>query len=133
MSAFRFILAAALLFLPGPISANILQPLSLRTQYEYADVVVVARTGRITTCSTGSSWVPCIELVEPLYLKGRPPRRGAMHHLVTYTRIAEARVDCCTEGTTYLMFLQGRGSTLFPLNGRFSILQVDGTGDLPLR
>lgn len=122
----------SLWLIPSATSANLLQPMSLREQRARADVVVLARAGQNTVCNVNAVQMPCVELMEPIYLKGRASHHQAARYLVTYSRIEELRVNCCTSGSTYLMFLMERGSYLFPVIGHWSILDVDRHNNLPL-
>lgn len=132
MKKFRLSAFVALCLIAGPTLANVLQPMPLRTQHARADVVLLVRSGQNTLCSVDAAMLPCVELVEPLYLKGGSDSPERAPHLVTYSRIPEFRVTCCEPGATYLMFLRRHGAYLYPVIGHWSIVRIDRSDDLPI-
>lgn len=116
----------------SPSAANVLQPVSLRDQYARADVVILVRAGQNSLCNVDSAMVPCVELAEPLYLKGNNDHLGRTRYVITHSRIRELAVDCCDPGSTYLMFLRTYRNNLFPVIGHWSIIRIDRSDDLPI-
>lgn len=109
--------------------ANYLLPMPFEEQRAKADAVLLVRAGQNTQCATGSMQVPCVELNDPLYLKGQAGRRVSRTYLVTYNGIPESRVDCCDPGATYLMFVRRGGDYFYPVAGHWSILRTDRAVD----
>jgi hypothetical protein len=106
-------------------SANYLRPMPLAQQRAEADTILIARAGRNTDCPINAARMSCVELVDPVYLKGRAGRQATTRYLVTYSRVAEQQVNCCTPGATYLMFLRSRGDYLYPVIGHWSVLRAE--------
>lgn len=123
MRKFRAAILVGFGLFAGTSSANYPLPVPLEQQRDQADTIVVARAVRTTSCSVDAMQVPCVELGNPVYLKGQA-QPATSPHLITYSRVAEARVNCCRRGDTYLMFLRTWGGHLYPVAGRWSVLRI---------
>lgn len=120
----RIIVALLMSLTCSSVPANEVRRFSLQELVDRSDLIAIGvGTGRQDRSGTSSiNEVGAVDV--SLMLKGTP---ASSVRVITRGEFIELDVDCCDQGSSYLIFVIEANSGMYvPTNGRYSVFKVSG-------